>query len=162
ERVPKPSRAGLRQAKPGYAHATACDVIRAAASARLLTARPATAAGAKKPARSTTCVEDDPVPTPPGYVGWERSSVVAWEAVEAQGGIVPDIEEDRAPFPPAWLRYTRPMRSADLLADEARKTKGLYTKVEANDIQPGDVVVRVKGGGACGKMAVVAGRSDDQ
>ncbi len=102
------------------------------------------------------------MPTPPGYKGWERSSVAAWEAVEAQGGIVPDIEEDRAHFPPAWLRYPSPLRSADLLADEARKPKGLYTKVEANDIQPGDVVVRVKGAGACGKMAVVAGRSDDQ
>ena len=56
------------------------------------------------------------MPTPPGYKGWERSSVAAWEAVEAQGGIVPDIEEDRAHFPPAWLRYPSPLRSADLLA----------------------------------------------
>ena len=162
ERVPKPSRAGLRQAKPGYAHATACDVIRAAAIALLLIALPATAAGANKPARSTTCVEDDPVPTPPGYVGWERSSVVAWEAVEAQGGIVPDIEEDRAHFPPAWLRYPSPMRSAELLADEAGKPKGLYTKVAPGDVTAGDIVVRVTGAGACGKMAIVAGRSDDQ
>ena len=98
------------------------------------------------------------MPTPPGYKGWERSSVAAWEAVEAQGGIVPDIEEDRAHFPPAWLRYPSPLRSAELLADEARKPKGLYTKVAANDLQPGDVVVRVTGAGACGKMAVVAGQ----
>ena len=112
--------------------------------------------------RSTTCVEDDPVPTPPGYVGWERSSVVAWEAVEAQGGIVPDIEEDRAHFPPAWLRYPSPLRSADLLADEAAKPKGLYTKVAPGDVAAGDIVVRVTGAGACGKMAIVAGKSDDQ
>ncbi|HXU02727.1 MAG TPA: hypothetical protein VN903_17300 [Polyangia bacterium] len=112
--------------------------------------------------RTSTCVEDDPVPTPPGYAGWERSSVVAWEAAEAQGGIVPDIEEDRAHFPPAWLRYPSPMRSAELLADEANKPKGLYTKVAPDDIAAGDIVVRVTGAGACGKMAVVAGRSDDQ
>jgi len=125
----------------------------------IATAPSAAAAG---PRRTTTCVEDDPVPTPPGYVGWERSSVVAWEAVEAQGGIVPDIEEDRAHFPPAWLRYPSPMRSAELLADEAGKPKGLYTKVAPGDVTAGDIVVRVTGAGACGKMAIVAGRSDDQ
>jgi tetratricopeptide repeat protein len=137
------------------------DVTRAAAIAVLLLAPTALAAPAP-PRRSTTCVEDDPVPTPPGYAGWERSSVTAWEAIEAQGGIVPDIEEDRAHFPPAWMRYPSPLRSADLLAEEARKPKGLYSKVEANDITAGDIVVRVKGAGACGKMAIVAGRSDDQ
>jgi hypothetical protein len=137
-------------------------VIRAAAMAGLLLAVvPVATAGAAAPRKSTTCVEDDPVPTPPGYNGWERSSVVAWEAIEAQGGIVPDIEEDRAHFPPAWLRYPSPMRSADLLADEARKPKGLYTKVDPNDVAAGDIVVRVKSAGACGKMAIVAGRSDD-
>jgi hypothetical protein len=121
--------------------------------------RSAPAAAAAVPhRRSTTCVEDDPVPTPPGYKGWERSSVAAWEAVEAQGGIVPDIEEDRAHFPPAWLRYPSPLRSADLLADEARKPKGLWKVGRRHP--PGDVVVR-QGAGACGKMAVVAGRSDD-
>src|SRR5262249_58396504 len=92
----------------------------------------------------------------------ERSSVVAWEAVEQQGGIVPDIEEDRAHFPPAWLRYPSPLRSAELLAEEAGKPRGLYTRVASNDIAPGDIVVRVTGAGACGKMAIVAGRSDDQ
>src|SRR4029077_20336957 len=113
----------------GIASSSACDaVIRAAAIAVLvLAAVPASPAAA--PRRSTTCVEDDPVPTPPGYAGWERSSVVAWEAVEQQGGIVPDIEEDRAHFPPAWLRSPSPMRSAELLAEEARKPKGLFSKV---------------------------------
>jgi len=121
------------------------------------------APGAAMPKRrSTTCVEDDPVPTPPGYAGWEKSSVVAWEALEQQGGIVPDIDEDRAHFPPAWLRYPSPLRSADLLADEAKKPNGLYTKVAPADLAAGDVVVRVTGAGACGKMAIIAGRSDDQ
>jgi len=136
-------------------------VRRAVAIALLLAAQPVTAAPAT-PRRSTTCVEDDPVPTPPGYAGWERSSVVAWEGVEQQDGIVPDIEEDRAHFPPAWLRYPSPMRSAELLAAEARKPQGLYTRVAAQDIKAGDVVVRVAGAGACGKMAIVAGRSGDQ
>ena len=135
---------------------------RTAAIAVLLLSLPATADAALR-FRSTTCVEDDPVPTPPGYRGWERSSVVAWEAVEQQGGIVPDIEEDRAHFPPAWMRYPSPLRSADLLADEARKPKGgLYTKVDPNDVAAGDIVVRIKGAGACGKMAIVAGKSEDQ
>jgi hypothetical protein len=138
---------------------------RAAAIAVLLAVGGAAgvARGAAMPQRrSTTCAEDDPVPTPPGYAGWERSSVVAWEAVESQGGIVPDIEEDRGHFPPAWLRYPSPLRSADLLADEARKPKGLYTRVAPNDVAPGDIVVRTSGAGVCGKMAIVAGRSDDQ
>ena len=132
---------------------------RAAAIAVLLAAGPVTAAPAR---RSTTCVEDDPVPSPPGYAGWERSSVVAWEGVEQQDGIVPDIEEDRAHFPPAWLRYPSPLRSAELLAEESGKRKGLYTRVAPQDIKAGDIVVRVAGAGACGKMAIVAGRSDDQ
>jgi len=139
-------------------------MIRAAAIAVVTTALAAwpfevAAAPAR---RSTTCVQDDPVPTPPGYKGWERSSVVAWEAVEAQGGIVPDIEEDRATFPPAWLRYPSPFRSAELLAEEARKPKGLYTRVAPADLAAGDIVVRVTGAGACGKMAIVAGKSEDQ
>ena len=136
-------------------------MIRAAAIAVLMLAvAPASQAAAAR--RSTTCAEDDPVPTPPGYVGWERSSVVAWEAVEQQGGIVPDIEEDRTHFPPGWLRYPSPMRSAELLADEARKPKGgLYTKVDPKDVATGDIVVRITGAGACGKMAIVAGHSDD-
>ena len=140
-------------------------MMRTAAAAVMLLAAftPGLASAAAVPQRrSTTCVADDPVPTPPGYAGWERSAVVAWEAIEQLGGIVPDIEEDRAHFPPAWLRYPSPLRSAELLAEEAKKPKGLYTKVDANDVQQGDIVVRVKGAGACGKMAIVAGRSDDQ
>lgn len=112
--------------------------------------------------RSTTCAADDPVPTPPGYAGWERSSVVAWEALEQQGGVVPEIEEDHSHAPPAWWRYPSPLRSAELLADEAKKPKGLYTAVPASDLKPGDVVVRARGAGACGKMAVVAGMLDEQ
>jgi hypothetical protein len=136
-------------------------VTRASAIALLLATVPTAAAAA--PRRSTTCVEDDPVATPPGYAGWERSSVVAWEGVEQQGGIVPDIEEDRAHFPPAWLRYPSPMRSADLLAEEARRpARGLYTRVAPAGIAAGDIVVRVTGAGACGKMAIVVGRADDQ
>src|SRR4029077_7834301 len=146
----------------GIASSSACDaVIRAAAIAVLvLAAVPASPAAAAR--RSTTCAEDDPVPTPPGYAGWERSSVVAWEGVEQQDGIVPDIEEDRAHFPPSWLRYPSPLRSAELLAEEGRKPQGLYTRVAAQQIKAGDVVVRTTGAGACGKMAIVAGRSDDQ
>jgi hypothetical protein len=141
-------------------------MLRSAVAAVVLLAAFAPSGPAKAAAapqrRSTTCVADDPVPTPPGYVGWERSAVVAWEAIEQLGGIVPDIEEDRAHFPPTWLRYPSPLRSAELLAEEAKKPKGLYTKVDASDIQQGDIVVRIKGAGACGKMAIVAGRSDDQ
>jgi hypothetical protein len=123
---------------------------------------PATAPGAAAPrSASTTCVQDDPVPTPPGYAGWDRSSVIAWEAIEMQGGIVPDIDEDRTQAPPAWWRYPSPLRSAALLAAEAKNPKGLYTAVAEGDLKAGDLVVRVRGAGACGKMAVIAGHSDD-
>ena len=102
------------------------------------------------------------MPTPPGYVGWERSSVVAWEAVEQQGGIVPDIEEDRAHFPPAWLRYPSPMRSAELLADEARKPKAACTRRSIRRTSRwATSSCAITGAGACGKMAIVAGHSDD-
>ena len=134
----------------------------ACAAAVLVTAAAVPALPAAAARQTTTCIEDDAVPTPPGYDGWERSSVTAWEAVEQQGGIVPDIEEDRTHFPPKWLRYPSPMRSAELLAEEARKPKGLYTAVPAGDLQTGDILVRTKGAGACGKMAIVAGRSDEQ
>jgi hypothetical protein len=122
---------------------------------------PAPAAAPGAPARSTTCLEDDPVPTPPGYAGWERSSVVAWEALEMRGGIVPDIEEDRTQAPPGWWRYPSPLRSAELLAAEAKNPKGLYTAVAAGDLKESDVLVRPRGAGACGKMAVIAGRSQE-
>lgn len=111
--------------------------------------------------KSTTCVEDEPIPTPPGYAGWERSSVVAWEAIEDQGGIVPDIEEDRNQAPPAWWRYPSPIRSAELLAREAKDAKGLYSAVSAPELKAGDLVIRTTGAGACGKMAIVAGLSHD-
>ena len=117
---------------------------------------------AAAPRLTSTCAEDDQTPTPPGYAGWERSSVVAWQALEDRGGIVPDIEEDRSHAPPAWWRYPSPLRSSELLAAEARNPKGLYEAVAPADLQAGDVVVRVRGAGACGKMAFVAGRSDDQ
>src|SRR6185503_9487670 len=66
-------------------------------------------------AGSSTCAADDPVPTPPGWQGWDRSGVIAWEEIEALGGIVPDIDEDRSQAPPAWWRYPSPLRSAALL-----------------------------------------------
>ena len=117
---------------------------------------------AAAPRLTSTCAEDDQTPTPPGYAGWERSSVVVWKALEDRGGIVPDIEEDRSHAPPAWWRYPSPLRSAELLAAEARNPKGLYEAVAPADLQKGDVVVRVRGAGACGKMALVAGHSDNQ
>jgi hypothetical protein len=107
-------------------------------------------------------VEDDPVPTPPDYLGWDRSGLVAWTAVEQYGGIVPDIEEDRGQAPPAWWRYPSSMRSADLLAAEARQKEGLYAAVTGSDLKPGDLLVRAVGAGACGKMALVAGKVDDK
>jgi tetratricopeptide (TPR) repeat protein len=114
------------------------------------------------PRLASTCAEDDPIPTPPGYAGWERSSVVVWQALEDRGAVVPDIEEDRSHAPPAWWRYPSPLRSAELLAEEARDPKGLYEAVAPGDLKTGDVLVRVRGAGACGKMALLAGRADDQ
>src|SRR5262249_19165138 len=110
----------------------------------------------------STCAEDDQVPTPPDWAGWERSGLVAWEGVEQYGGIVPDIDEDRSHSPPAWWRYPSPLRSAQLLAAEARDPKGLYARVEGAELEPGDVLVRAFGAGACGKMALVAGKQHDQ
>jgi hypothetical protein len=124
-------------------------------------APPATAGPA--PTRLTSaCAEDDQVPTPPGYAGWERSSMVVWQALEDRGGIVPDIEEDRSHAPPAWWRYPSPVRSATLLASEARDPKGLYEAVAPGDLKAGDALVRAQGAGACGQMALIAGISDDQ
>jgi hypothetical protein len=110
----------------------------------------------------STCIEDDAVPTPPDYLGWDRSGMVAWKAVEQYGGIVPDIEEDRTQAPPAWWRYPSPVRSAALLAAEAQNPRGLYARVASADLKPGDVLVRASGAGACGKMAVVAGVMHDK
>jgi hypothetical protein len=110
----------------------------------------------------STCAEDDAVPTPPNYLGWDRSGMVAWKAVEGYGGIVPDIEEDRTQAPPAWWRYPSPVRSAELLAAEAQNPRGLYTRVASADLKPGDLLVRANGAGACGKMALVAGVMHDR
>ena len=107
---------------------------------------------------SSTCVADDPVPTPRDYVGWERSSKVAWEAIEQYGGIVPEIDEDRSHAPPAWWRYPSPLRSADILAVEAKSPNGLYRAVTPGDIKQGDILVRTVGAGSCGKMAILGGR----
>jgi tetratricopeptide (TPR) repeat protein len=112
---------------------------------------------------ASTCVEDDPVPTPPSYAGWERSSVVAWQEIERRGGVLPDIDEDPSQAPPGWWRYPSPLRSAALLADEANNAKaGLYEAVAPNDIKPGDILVRARDAAPCGKMTVIAGTLEDK
>jgi hypothetical protein len=112
-------------------------------------------------AERAACVEDDPVPTPAGWAGWERSPEVTWSEIEQRGGIVPDIEEDPAHAPPAWWRYPSPLRSADILAAEAKNTRGLYEAVAPSDLKKGDLLVRTRGAGACGKMTMIAGALDD-
>ena len=107
---------------------------------------------------SSTCIADDPVPTPKDYADWERSSKIAWEAIEQYGGIVPEIEEDRNHAPPAWWRYPSPLRSAEILAAEAKAPNGLYRAVPPADIKQGDILVRTAGAGSCGKMAILGGR----
>jgi hypothetical protein len=107
---------------------------------------------------SSTCIADDPVPTPKDYADWERSSKIAWEAIEQYGGIVPEIEEDRNHAPPAWWRYPSPLRSAEILAGEAKAPNGLYRAVPPADIKQGDILVRTAGAGSCGKMAILGGR----
>jgi hypothetical protein len=134
--------------------------ISAATAAALLAGGVASRAEAA-PA-TATCLQDDPVPTPAGYAGWERSALVSWEEVERHGGVVPDIEEDRTQAPPAWWRYPSPIRTATLLAAEAKNPKGLYEAVGRGDLQTGDIVVRATGAGACGKMTVVAGTLHDE
>ncbi len=107
---------------------------------------------------SSTCIADDPVPTPRDYADWERSSKVTWEGIEQFGGIVPEIEEDRNHAPPAWWRYPSPLRSADILAAEAKSPNGLYRAVPPADIKQGDILIRTVGAGSCGKMALLGGR----
>ncbi|HEY5091105.1 MAG TPA: hypothetical protein VIK30_14095 [Polyangia bacterium] len=138
--------------------------MRLAISAATLAALLAGAAAPRAEAapEHATCAQDDPVPTPPGYAGWERSALVSWEEVERHGGVVPDIEEDRTQAPPAWWRYPSPLRSAALLVAEAKNPKGLYEAVRRGDLQTGDIVVRATGAGACGKMTVVAGTLHDE
>lgn len=97
--------------------------------------------------------------TPRGWRGWDRAAVVAWEAVERAGGIVPEIEEDRTQAPPRWWRYPSALRSATLLEAEANDaTRGLYARVAPAGLEKGDVLVRAVGAGTCGKMVVVGGK----
>lgn len=133
----------------------------AAAIALAVLAGPVAARAAAEPLQSTVCVADEPVPTPPRDAGWERSQQVAWEEIEGHGGIVPEIEEDHAHAPPAWWRYPSPLRSAELLETEAKNPKGLYEAVAPGDLKVGDLLVRARGAGACGKMTVVAGAQHD-
>jgi hypothetical protein len=92
-----------------------------------------------------------------------EGGAAAWKALEAGGGVVPEIDEDRTQAPPAWWRYPGPRRTAELLATEARDPKaGLYSKVPAGQLQAGDLLVRVSGAGACGRMAVIAGKLEDR
>jgi hypothetical protein len=116
------------------------------------------------PRLTSTCAADDPVPTPKDYLGWDRSAPVAWEAIEQYGGIVPEIEEDRSHAPPAWWRYPSALRSAEILAAEAREKdgRGLYSAVLPGDLKKGDLLVRSRGAGACGKMATLGAQVDGQ
>jgi hypothetical protein len=125
-------------------------------AALALTARPGLAAPP-----GGACVEDDPVPTPAGTAGWERSPEATWTEIEARGGIVPDIDEDPAHAPPAWWRYPSPLRSAAILEAEAKKPQGLYEAVAPGDLKKGDLLVRTRGAGACGKMTMIDGTLDD-
>jgi tetratricopeptide (TPR) repeat protein len=111
--------------------------------------------------QSSACVEDDPIPSPAGHAGWERSPEVTWTEIEANGGIVPDINEDPSHAPPAWWRYPSPLRSAALLEAETKNPRGLYEAVAAGDLTKGDLLVRTRGAGPCGKMTMIAGALDD-
>ncbi|MBC8133221.1 MAG: hypothetical protein H7X95_09600 [Deltaproteobacteria bacterium] len=103
------------------------------------------------------------MPTPRGWQGWDRSAVIAWQAVEQAGGVVPDIEEDRTQAPPAWWRYPSALRSEGLLDTESKNpTMGLYSAVSPLQLTKGDILVRARGAGVCGKMAVLGGQVDDQ
>lgn len=126
-----------------------------------LLAGPAARQVVAAPLQSSGCVADEPLPTPPKDAGWERSQQVSWEEVERHGGIVPEIEEDYGHAPPAWWRYPSPLRSAELLASEAKNPKGLYESVAPGDLKPGDILVRARGAGVCGKMTVIAGSQHD-
>jgi len=111
--------------------------------------------------QSGACLADEPVPTPLGDAGWDRSPQVSWGEIERRGGIVPEIDEDHAHAPPAWWRYPSARRTAQILAAEAKDPRGLYEGVAAGDLKPGDLLVRPSGAGPCGKMTVVAGTMDD-
>lgn len=104
------------------------------------------------------CVDVDPAT---GRTGPDNSPDVTWTEVESRGGIVPDIDEDPSHAPPAWWRYPRTRRSADILAAEAKNPRGLYDTVPAGDLKKGDLLIRTRGAGACGKMTLVVGTVDD-
>jgi len=89
--------------------------------------------------------------------GCDDAAAPVWKGVEAEGGVVPEIEEDRTQAPPAWWRYPSPRRSAELLAAEALNPRGLYERA-LGELAAGDVLVRLEGGGACGQMAIIAGQ----
>jgi hypothetical protein len=126
-------------------------------------ATPAVAPSGVSAPPSSTCAQDDPVPTPRGWQGWDRSAVVAWQTVEQAGGVVPEIEEDRTQAPPAWWRYPSALRSKTLLEAESKDTAmGLYRAVGSSELAKGDILVRTRGAGVCGKMAVLGGQVDGQ
>ncbi|HVU52901.1 MAG TPA: hypothetical protein VHL80_19600, partial [Polyangia bacterium] len=103
-----------------------------------------------------------PKPPETASASCDEAAAAAWKAVESHGGIVPEIEDDGTQSPPAWWRYPRAARAAELLAAEARDPKGLYARVAPGDLAPGDVLVRVTGAGACGRMAVLGGKLEDR
>jgi hypothetical protein len=92
----------------------------------------------------------------------DEAAEPAWKAIEAHGGIVPEIEDDGTQSPPAWWHYPSPKRAAELLAAESRDPKGLYARVAPGDLAPGDILLRVAGAGACGRMAVLGGKLEER
>jgi hypothetical protein len=101
-------------------------------------------------------------PKPPAPSGpCDEAAAAAWKAVESHGGIVPEIEDDGAQAPPAWWRYPSAKRAAELFSAEARDPKGLYARVEPAALAPGDILVRPSAG-ACGRMAVLAGKLEER
>jgi hypothetical protein len=102
-------------------------------------------------------------PPQPAAGSCDDAGAGVWKEMEARGGIIPEIEDDGTQAPPAWWRYPAPRRAAELLAAEARDPKaGLYARVPAAELEAGDLLVRVTGAGACGRMAVVAGKLEDR
>jgi hypothetical protein len=102
-------------------------------------------------------------PAPPAAGSCDDAGAAVWKEMEARGGIIPEIEDDGTQAPPAWWRYPGPRRTAELLAAEARDPKaGLYAHVPAGQLEAGDLLVRVTGAGACGRMAVIAGKLEDR
>jgi hypothetical protein len=130
---------------PPSARASAVAVVLA-----VWTLAPPALRAAEAPAAAATC---------------DEAGAAAWKAVASRGGIVPEIEDDGAQAPPAWWHYPSPARSAELLAAEARDPKaGLYARVAPGDLASGDLLVRVAGPGvgACGRMAVLAGKLEER